>query len=84
MHGRKASQARRDRSGRADSNRRPPAPKPESARIIYLRKEALLLVRANIASNMCTFGSRHVPLVLLPRCYLRRISASASKKERVS
>ena len=29
-----------------------PFPKPESARVNYLRKESLLLVRANIASNM--------------------------------
>jgi len=60
-------------SGRADSNRRPPAPKLEPAQIVYQQKHSFLLLRANIRSHTSTVWFGRVPLVLLPRCYLSEV-----------
>jgi hypothetical protein len=59
-------------SGRADSNCRPPAPKPEAARSVYQQKRSFSLVGANIRNHMGTVWLGRVPLVLLPGCYLGR------------
>jgi hypothetical protein len=57
-------------SGRADSNRRPPAPKLEPAQVVYQQKHSFLLLRANIRSHTGTVWFGRVPLVLLLPCYL--------------
>jgi hypothetical protein len=57
-------------SGRPDSNRRPPAPKPERPQSSYQDKRLNALVRRINRSITRTAEFGWIPLVSLPSCYL--------------